>query len=342
MSTKVNLKKYFLKVYSSLPKSFQKQPLFVAVSSGLDSSVLAHLLLSLRKTLPPIHWLHVNYHLRTPDSNQEEAFLKKWAQQEGVPIDVKSLKARTPKSNLQNWAREQRYLFFAKAIQEQSQSGGVLLTAHHERDQVETILSRLIMGSGLKSLKGMTLWEQTKRWDQTSKQTLKIFRPFLEVPREALEIYAQAHRVKFCEDKSNQSDQYLRNRLRQELLPKILKENPQAAQALTQVGRRAAAAHETIEPLAKRWLKKHQHISKNGKTGCLPRPALDKLPFGKRQIVLELFLKQFLTQTRNLGKTLRAMETSLDQKLSRHVLPLPHRLEWVLTSTQFIVRQKRK
>lgn len=346
MAIKVDLKKHFLKTYRTLPKTWQKLPFFLAVSSGLDSSVLAHLLLSLRKELPLLYWLHVNYHLRVPDSDREEKFLKQWAAKEKVPLFVKSLQPPKQIKNLQNWAREQRYRFFVESIKKETKGRGLLLTAHHQLDQVETLLSRLLMGSGLKALRGMEVWEESEHWSKTvqdsSKNPLKIFRPFLTVPREALEIYAKAHRVKFCEDSSNQSLKYLRNRLRHELWPKILQENPQAASSLTQISKRAAAAYDALEPAARRWLQRHQKLNRKGRGAALPGPELVKLPFGKRQIVLELFLRQFFTKTRNLGKSLQTIEECLDKNQTRHGLPLPLGFEWEWSPAQLVIRQKKK
>src|SRR5262245_54877168 len=130
----VDLKKRFWREFQALPESYRKSPIFLALSGGKDSTAMAHVALSLRSKLPPLHFLHVNYHLRLPDSDQEEKFLRNWAKREGIPFHVQRLYPKDKPKNLQDWARRQRYQFF-RAVMEKQKGSGLVCLAHHQNDQ---------------------------------------------------------------------------------------------------------------------------------------------------------------------------------------------------------------
>ncbi|HEX5034242.1 MAG TPA: ATP-binding protein, partial [bacterium] len=98
---RVDLKKRVRESFAALPRAWREAPVYLAVSAGMDSSVLAAVALELRDRLPPLCFLHVNYGLRRPDCDWEEAVLRKWADREGLPIEVLRLKPRAKLENLQ-------------------------------------------------------------------------------------------------------------------------------------------------------------------------------------------------------------------------------------------------
>jgi tRNA(Ile)-lysidine synthase len=324
---KVDLKKRTLKEIRGLPVKIQSFPVYLAVSGGPDSTALAHVILSLKKHLGPIHWLHVNYHLRAPDSDREEEFLRQWAKKEGIPLHVKRVQPRRKPRNLQDWARRIRYDYFSKVIQSLSPGKGILMVAHHREDQAETILSRLMMGAGLKALGGMQVLE--------GRQNYFLFRPFLSVPKKALETYLGAHRLTYCLDRSNEGGSYLRNRIRLEIWPLLERENPQVASALIQMGERARQGGKYIEEDARRWRRRHQ------KNGSISRAALAAKPPILRQAVLEDWLRELLPSSRNLGRLVGAVDLALDSNRKMQGIPLPNKLSLEINNSTIGIKKRK-
>lgn len=297
---KIDLKKRVRELHESFPRAWRAKPWFLALSGGKDSNVLAHVLLSLQPRLPPIHWLHVNYHLRRPHSDREERYLKKWAREAGVPLWTHSLHPKGKPANLQDWARRERYRFFQDIMAHQAPQGAVLLTAHHQGDQVETILTRMITGSSWQGYGGIL--------SQEEREGYLLFRPFLEVPPEAISQYANSHSLKYFEDQSNLSHVYLRNRIRHELLPWLQRENPQISERILNWGQTARQLHQKLDQQAKRWLARHQSGSGRPK---LPVPAILKLDSPARRHTLARWLQGHWGYLRHMGRHLDALEAAL-------------------------------
>ncbi len=275
---RVDLKKRVRERFEALPKALREAPVYLGVSAGMDSSVLAAVALELRDRLPPLHFLHVNYGLRRPDCDREEALLRKWADREGLRLEVLRLAPRTKPENLQAWAREKRFAFFRRILQKRSKGRGTVWLAHHRRDQAETVLLRLLRGAGLRGLAGMGVLEE---WEG-----LALFRPFLDVPHEALQLYARNHRILFRQDRSNFTDAYLRNRVRRRILPIFKKENPNIEETLMTLAERAGRANEALEILAEAWLKR------SGRGLRLALASLRREPPALQASILEAWLKK--------------------------------------------------
>ena len=189
----------------------------VAVSGGVDSVVLLHLLLELPSEVrPDIYVAHINHQLREV-SEEEEAFVLRLCRDNQVPVfTTKWTEGLTISSNVEQQARQFRYSFFDEVMKRQKITK--LLTAHHEDDQVETMMMRLINGNRVKSITGM---KEIREFGQG-----ELIRPLLQIKKEELALFAKENNLFFYEDESNQSLDYLRNRLRHQLLPTIKKENP--------------------------------------------------------------------------------------------------------------------
>ncbi|MFO1463894.1 MAG: tRNA lysidine(34) synthetase TilS [bacterium] len=295
---KVDLKKWVWSRYQALPRALQGLPVLVAVSGGMDSSVLAAVSLELRERLPSLVWAHVNYRLRVPDSDREEASLRAWAMREGVPLRVRGLRPKQKPSNLQAWARGQRLDFFRSVAARLGGQGALLWMAHHQSDQAETILSRLLRGSGLKGIAGMDLLEQV--------EGLWIFRPFLEVPQAALRLYAQSHRLVFHHDRSNDTLDYLRNRIRHRLLPLMAEENPRILETLSQLGGRSREAAEALDGWAEAWLRRVADPGR-GLPRQLSANSLRRQAPALRAAILERWLASVAGSRQSLGKILPAL-----------------------------------
>ena len=187
--------------------------LLLAISGGVDSVVLFHLLHKLNFN---VSLAHCNFKLRGKESDLDEEFIKNLNQISSNQIFTISFNtekyAKEHKLSTQIAARELRYNWFQKLITEHKFD--YVLTAHHADDNLETFLIHLTRGSGLDGFTGIP------------KVNGNIVRPLLAFSREEILNYAKDHDIEWREDASNASNKYIRNKIRHQVLP-ILKEiNP--------------------------------------------------------------------------------------------------------------------
>lgn len=317
----VDLKKRIWQAFQRLPPDLQKLPILLAVSGGKDSSVLASAVLELRDRLPALHFAHVNYHLRKPDSDHEEKFLREWARSQKIPFHVKKFFPKRKPPNLQAWAREKRLNFFFEVQKKLKSSLSTVWLAHHRQDQAETVLERILRGSGLRGIGGMGELEIISRLNETSLDPpLYLFRPLLEVPPEAIAIYARFHRLRFHHDRSNSTDVYLRNRVRRKILPLMARENPRIQEALCQLAKGAREAHQSLRFLAREWLKKN--LGRGRKGSQIPRGKIKDLPLGLRGAVFEEIVNGWGGPAQAFGQILPRLQSYLESPSLQIQLPL--------------------
>lgn len=197
-----------------------EHPLVLGISGGPDSVALLRLLLELRSPpvgRPPLILAHCNYRLRGSESDGDEQFVGELAEKFGVECRVwRAEKLVKPGgSGWEAYLREIRYDFFKQV----SQDAGAryLALAHTADDQAETVALRLLRGSSLTGLRGIPAHRPL-----TSETT--IIRPLLTLRRQALRDYLQRIDQPFRIDSSNASDQFLRNRIRNQLFPLLVTE----------------------------------------------------------------------------------------------------------------------
>jgi tRNA(Ile)-lysidine synthase len=191
---------------------------FLAFSGGLDSMVLLHHLRQDPDIKCRLSAIHVNHHIH-PDSNQWASHCARVCRDSGVSLITASVNLP---NRSENAAREARYQQFEQILTAQD----VLLTAHHLNDQLETVLFRLLRGTGLH---GLTAMQAVSHRDH-----YRVCRPLLNTPREQLEHYAQHHRLKWIFDPNNDNPDYSRNRLRHQVLPALLAYHPDSLKNLRQ------------------------------------------------------------------------------------------------------------
>ncbi|WP_455295759.1 tRNA lysidine(34) synthetase TilS [Enterococcus crotali] len=226
------------------------QKILLAISSGVDSMVLLNLMQkAAEKDQLKIAVAHVNHQLRV-ESEAEASYLKNYCQEQGLVYYSKVWSAPDKSNNTEARAREFRYEFFTEIMKQDGYS--LLFTAHHNDDQAETILMKLTRGSALPNLVGIRA--------RQSFAIGELIRPFLIFSKERLEQFAKCAKIVYFEDSSNQSDAYMRNRIRHQVVPLLKKENPQFLQHITDFTEQIALADELIqlvvEPKYKRWVKK--------------------------------------------------------------------------------------
>lgn len=208
---------------------------FLACSGGLDSMVLMDLFASWAKEQGlSLELLHVNYGLRAEESDEDEAFVIEQAKLRGLKTHVLTVdKQSHPNSGIQDWARQIRYEWFAKLCE----SPNKVLLAHHEDDHVETILMRIMRGSGLSAWQGMNVVQGV------------YWRPLLGLSRRYIQEISQREKILHREDSSNAKLDYSRNRIRKLILPELETMFPGAGRnlkELAEAGQEWARFHERI------------------------------------------------------------------------------------------------
>jgi len=259
-------------------KIAQKFPLkstfIVAVSGGVDSMSLLHLL----KHIPHYTYIVVSIdHSIRVDSNEDIAIVRSSALVAGMQCytekaAVPSL-AKQQRKGLEETARDTRYTILQK-YKKQFQAAAII-TAHHQDDQLETILFHLIRGSDLHGIIGM---------ETLNKQG--IFRPLLTVPKKELVCYAQEHQLIWHEDSTNADTSFSRNHIRHNLL----KEFP--AELLLQASAQAKATISELEQFITHWKQKELKESPSGFT--FMRKAFLALPIYIQFYLLQDFTKNHL------------------------------------------------
>ena len=227
----------------------------IAVSGGPDSVALwrAVQVMATRKRLT-LAMVHVNYHLRGEESDEDEFFCRQLAAQSGASIYVRS--RRRPRStktsfNLQDWARRKRYEVFA-AIAEQENFRRIAV-GHQYDDQVETIVSGLVGGRGSFALTGIP------------RVRGRIIRPLFDCRRAEILEFLQHIGQSYREDRSNRESRYLRNRVRNEILPQLRKEaGPRLDTILFRWADVAAEQEAVLCGIVERWLMRSVVDSGNG------------------------------------------------------------------------------
>jgi len=186
--------------------------IIVAVSGGIDSIILTEVLLSLREKFNlGLAIAHVNYGLRGEESDNDESFVRDYAQNKGLHIHVKRAdmdnSMLTDTGSFQERARAVRYAFLKDLLG--AYGYDYAATGHNANDNAETVFLNFLRGSGPEGLKGIP----PKRGF--------IIRPLLSVTRKEIESFAQAENLSYREDSSNLSDKYARNVVRNEIFPLI-------------------------------------------------------------------------------------------------------------------------
>lgn len=182
------------------------QALVVAISGGIDSVVLVHLMHAYHGNLI---LAHMNYGLRGIESDEDEAFVAALGAELGYEVVIErvapELVKNQPQVSVQMKARELRYAFFEHVMLTRKAQG--VLTAHHADDNLETFLINFSRGTGLKGLTGIKA------------HTSGLYRPLLSFKRDEILAYAQNKGYTWREDRSNQSDDYQRNLIRHHISP---------------------------------------------------------------------------------------------------------------------------
>lgn len=214
---------------SSLCKTTDK--ILLAVSGGLDSMVMFHLF---RQAGFSIAVAHCNFQLRGDDSDNDAAFVEDVCRQFEIPFYVASFDteevARAKGISIQMAARDLRYGFFQQLTRMHGYD--VVATAHHFDDVIESVFLNLVRGTGIDGFRGI------------ASKKARIIRPMLFANRNMITGYARSNDIKWREDASNAEEDYQRNFLRHQVIPRIEKMNPSFRDSFRETHERMLGARE--------------------------------------------------------------------------------------------------
>ena len=232
-----------------------------ALSGGADSVAMLFALYLLKEKLDiALEAAHFNHHLRGEESQRDEAFARDFCARYDIPLHVGGGQIQPGKKGLEAAARDARYAFLQSL-------DGKIATAHTVDDNAETVLLHLIRGTGLKGLGGI------------APQRGKLIRPMLGVTRQEVEAFLRQWSLPHVEDSSNDTDAFLRNRIRHHVMPLLREENPRIG--------------ENLSKMALRLRQDEAYLTQQSSFEALPAVhTLRTLPQALRSRALEIFLKQ--------------------------------------------------
>lgn len=191
-----------------------------AVSGGADSMALLWSMYMLREKLGiTLECAHFNHQLRGEESDRDAAFVRQFCADYHIPFHYGTAKVVAGEKGLEAAAREARYAFFRELP-------GIIATAHTADDNAETVLMHLLRGTGLKGLGGI------------SPKSGNVIRPMLSTTREDVLAFLAEYSISYVEDSSNLTNDFLRNRLRHDVVPLLKTENPKFSPNISQMALR--------------------------------------------------------------------------------------------------------
>ena len=284
------------------------QKVVIAYSGGLDSTVLLHLFhqYCTNNDSKGFKWCaaHVN-HQYHPLADRWEEHCQNDCKRQNIPLQICRITIpQAPKKGLEEAFRMARY----QALREILQAEDYLLTAHHQNDQAETVLLRLLRGAGVKGLGAI---QETRLLDG-----IHLFRPLLHWSRHEIHLYAQKHRLHWIEDFSNSNTVHDRNYLRHCVVPTLSKRWPQWDQALSRSAQNHQEANLLLEQLADDLLS-----SCSQRFEALDLPALLCLSIVQQKLVLRRWLEQhqcLLPSTKKMNVFVCELNSNSADKVVMH------------------------
>jgi tRNA(Ile)-lysidine synthase len=263
------------KAFVSLLESHKKiKSVTVALSGGVDSVVLLHILHQLQKTHHfTLKATHVHHGL-SKNADKWVKFCEKLCTKLSVPLDVNYIKL--PQKKLLGIEGEARRLRYEKLLQSKTD---LVVLAHHEDDQAETFLLQLIRGAGVKGLSSMGHFDDSRC----------LWRPLLNTSRIEIESYAKKHQLKWIEDESNQNTDFDRNFIRLKVLPILKNRFSYIIKVISRSASHLAEAQRLLDELAKIDLK--SYLKSNNYKHKLQVKTLEKLSLSRAKNVLRYWLE---------------------------------------------------
>ncbi len=254
----------------------------LALSGGADSVCLLEVLLLLKEEYElTLFAAHMNHNLRGEESDADENFVRMLCKEKNIPLFVKSVEikkiAERKKQSTELVAREERYHFFEEVSEENHIQK--IATAHNANDNAETVVFRLIRGTGISGLTGIPAVRG------------KIIRPLLFVNREEILPFLNANQLSYRIDSTNEENIFTRNKIRHKILPIAKEINPGFVETIAGFTDRMRETQEFLEDAAKKEFQNIVRIKKEGLS--LPFEDFKNLPEGIKFPLLSLCTQYF-------------------------------------------------
>lgn len=252
----------------------------LALSGGMDSVVLFHCFLHLRSQGDFFFAAaHMEHGIRGEASLADMRFVEELCKANDVPLYLRQINApalaKEKRCNLEHLARQERYAFFDELRTRHAFEW--IATAHHLGDQAETMLMHMVRGAGLRGLSGM------------KERAGHVIRPLLGTTRREIAAYAQANKLAWREDATNEDPHYTRNHMRHEVFPHLRQINPSVEQAFGRLAKTSAEDEAFLSALAE------EYLQKNKENGGL-RLDSSAAPSILRRAILLFLLEQQLAE----------------------------------------------
>ncbi len=297
MTKKENISKNFIQTIKKTIGEFDMltdgDSILAAVSGGPDSMALVLALMTLKEEYNlTIGIAHVNHQLRENASQRDENFVKDFARELSLPfycerIDVNAY-AKTHKLSTEAAGRKIRYLFFEKTAQTSGYTK--IATGHHKDDNAELVLMNLLRGSGPKGLSGIP-----------PVRGKTFIRPLIQMSKHQIHQFLKTKNQLFMEDASNTDTQYLRNKIRHELIPHLASEyNPEIVDALDRLSH-ILRQEETV------WQKQTKEqldqclIKQSPKSLVLSKPRMTALDSARLNRIFRMAIEQIKTNLKSIS-----------------------------------------
>ena len=203
-----------------------------AISGGADSVAMLFALYLLKEIMDiELSAAHFNHHLRGAESDRDESFVRAFCDRYDIPLTVVGGEVVSGKKGLEAAARDARYAFL-------NTLPGKIATAHTADDNAETVLMHLVRGTGLKGLGGI------------APRNGKLIRPMLSATRQEVLAFLQEYNLEYVTDSSNDTDDFLRNRLRHHVLPLLKQENPRFSENTSEMALRLRQDEKVLSDLS--------------------------------------------------------------------------------------------
>lgn len=324
--TSAGLSCQFLRVLSDSGLFSEKTSVLTAFSGGADSVSLLCLLQSAQKQLPfSLSALHVHHGIRGEEADRDAEFCRAFCTERNIPFtlcrtDVPALAAVSGRS-IEEEAREERYRLLSEHLAAHPEIT-VLLTAHHADDQAETVLFRLLRGTDLRGLSGIS---PLRAFPLPDGRSVSLFRPLLSFTKENLLAYCRENGASYVTDSTNFETVYTRSRIRSVLIPEAKTVNPDFSRALIRLSHAAQRDEDYFQAEIEKLLPCFSDLS------ALPLEPLRALHPALRTRLLTALHEKALMSLRGVSRSvcppgtvhIRAMEEAVFSASEPKTLYLP-------------------
>ena len=263
----------------------------VAVSGGPDSVCLLHLLYELRDHLKfDLVVAHYDHGLRPDEDEDETQFVRRLAESMNLPYETEKAHSLIggDAASIEEKARDARYAFLEKVMD--SLQAQKIAMGHNLNDQAETVIMRLLRGSGPSGLSGIPPFRERK-----------IIRPLIEIKREQILSYLTSRKLSYVLDSSNLETRYLRNEIRLKLMPLLLTYQPRLIEHLGQMADTLRNESEYLEQRAEDWVRKEAKLWSNGDV-AIPISPFIRSPQPLRNRIIRQILKKVKKNLRRINR----------------------------------------